>query len=152
LAKFVQERQKADPKEKIMLIGDFNAYQFNDAIVDVIGTIKGKPAPKDEVMNPSDDLVDPDMTDLVDVINADQRYSYRYDGNAQAIDHIIITDSLKGFVHGFGYARMNADFPETYRGDENRAERFSDHDAAVAYFNLDEKVAKPAATPTPPPK
>jgi hypothetical protein len=152
LAKFVQERQKADPKEKIMLIGDFNAYQFNDAIVDVIGTIKGKPAPKDEVMNPSDDLVDPDMIDLVDVINADQRYSYRFDGNAQVLDHIVISDSLKGFVHGFGYARMNADFPETYRADENRPERFSDHDAAVAYFNLDEKVVKPAATPAPSPK
>ena len=152
LAKFVQERQKADPKEKIMLIGDFNAYQFNDAIVDVIGTIKGKPASKDEVMNPSDDLVDPDMIDLVDVINADQRYSYRFDGNAQVLDHVIITDSLKGFIHGFGYARMNTDFPETYRADENRPERFSDHDAAVAYFNLDEKVAKPAATPAPSPK
>jgi len=152
LAKFVQERQKADPKEKIMLIGDFNAYQFNDAIVDVIGTIKGRPAPKDEVMNPSDDLVDPDMIDLVDVINADQRYSYRFDGNAQVLDHIVISDSLKGFVHGFGYARMNADFPETYRADENRPERFSDHDAAVAYFNLDEKVVKAAATPAPSPK
>jgi uncharacterized protein len=150
LAKFVQERQKANPKEKIILLGDFNAYQFSDGIVDVIGTIKGKPAAKDEVINPSDDLVDPDMIDLVDLIAASERYSYRFDGNAQVLDHIIISDSLKGFIHGFGYARVNADFPETYRGDETRAERFSDHDAAVAYFNLDEKVApKPAATPQP---
>jgi len=57
LAKFVQERQKANPAEKIILVGDFNAYQFNDGIVDQIGTIKGKPASKDEVMNPSDDLI-----------------------------------------------------------------------------------------------
>ena len=39
---------------------------------------------------------------------------------------------------GFGYARVNADFPQTYRNDENRVERFSDHDAAIAYFSLDE--------------
>jgi predicted extracellular nuclease len=132
------------------LLGDFNAYQFNDGIVDLIGTIKGSPAPKDEVMNPSDDLVDPDMTNLVDLIAAGERYSYRFDGNAQVLDHILITASLRSFVHGFGYARVNADFPESYRGDENRAERFSDHDPAVAYFNLDERSAPaPAATPQP---
>lgn len=150
LAKFVQERQKANPAEKIILVGDFNAYQFNDGIVDQIGTIKGKPASKDEVMNPSDDLVDPDMIDLVDLINAEQRYSYRFDGNGQVLDHILITNSLMNYVHGFGYARMNSDFPETYRSDENRPERFSDHDAAVAYFNIDERPEpKPAATPKP---
>ena len=34
-------RQAADPNEKIIAIGDFNAYQFNDGYVDVVGTIKG---------------------------------------------------------------------------------------------------------------
>ena len=149
LAKFVQERQKADPKEKIILVGDFNAYQFNDAIVDQIGTIKGKTAAKGEVMNPSDDLVDPDMIDLVELINAEQRYSYRFDGNGQVLDHILVTDSLKNFLHGFGYARVNADFPESNRADGAKPERFSDHDPAVAYFNLDERIeAKPTPSPT----
>ncbi|MCA1638504.1 MAG: hypothetical protein LC768_09260, partial [Acidobacteria bacterium] len=46
LAKLVQERQTANPKERIILLGDFNAYQFNDGIGDTIGTIKGTPAPK----------------------------------------------------------------------------------------------------------
>ena len=143
LAKFVQQRQTANPQEKIILVGDFNAYQFNDGIVDVIGTIKGKPAVKGEVMNPSEDLVNPDMTDLVDLINAEQRYSYRYDGNGQVLDHILISNSLQNYIIGFGYARMNADFPESYRTDDNRAERFSDHDAAVAYFSIDAATAKP---------
>jgi predicted extracellular nuclease len=143
LAKFVQQRQTANPQEKIILVGDFNAYQFNDGIVDVIGTIKGKPAVKGEVMNPSEDLVNPDMIDLVDLINAEQRYSYRYDGNGQVLDHILISNSLQNYIIGFGYARMNSDFPESYRVDDNRAERFSDHDAAVAYFSIDAAVAKP---------
>ncbi len=143
LAKFVQQRQTANPKERIILVGDFNAYQFNDGIVDVIGTIKGKPAVKGEVMNPSEDLVNPDMTDLVELINAEQRYSYRFDGNGQVLDHILISNSLQNYIIGFGYARMNADFPESYRTDDNRAERFSDHDAAVAYFSIDAAVVKP---------
>ncbi|MEJ7623979.1 MAG: hypothetical protein WKF34_08285 [Pyrinomonadaceae bacterium] len=140
LARFVQERQKANPTEKIILIGDFNAFQFSDAVVDVIGTIKGKSTAKDELMHPADDIVEPDMINLVDLIAADQKYSYRFDGNAQVLDHIIVSNSLRGHIHGFGYARVNADFPESMRSDDTRPERFSDHDAAVAYFNLDERV------------
>lgn len=149
LAKFVQERQKANAKEKIILVGDFNAYQFNDGIVDVIGTIKGKPATKDEVLNPSDDTLEPDMINLVDLIAPSERYSYRFDGNGQVLDHVIITQSLMNYVRGFGYARVNADFPESFRSDDSRAERYSDHDPAVAYFNLDEAKPQPKPTATP---
>jgi predicted extracellular nuclease len=144
LAKLVQERLKANPNERIALIGDFNAYQFNDGIVDVIGTIKGKPAGKEENMNASEDLLESDLIDLVDVIKADQRYSYSFDGNAQVLDHIIINENLKKHINGFGYARINADFPEIYRNDVNRVERFSDHDAAVVYFTFDDVTAQKA--------
>lgn len=147
LAKFVQERQKADRTERIVLIGDFNAFQFPDGVLDVIGTIKGAPASKEQVQMASEDLVNPDMTDLVDLIKEDQRYSYIYDGNAQTLDHFLVTDSMKKHLAGFGFARLNADFPETYRGDAARAERFSDHDPAIAYFSFDAKTAAAAKAP-----
>ncbi|MBA2621587.1 MAG: hypothetical protein H0U87_10345 [Acidobacteria bacterium] len=140
LARFVQARQKADPNERIILIGDFNAFQFPDGILDVIGTIKGAPASKEQVLLPSEDLVNPDLTDLVDLINESQRYSYVYDGNAQVLDHMIANDRMKKHLAGFGYSRLNADFPESYRNDPNRVERFSDHDPAIAYFSFDEKA------------
>lgn len=139
LAKYVQERQKADPTENIVLLGDFNAFQFNDGIGDIIGTIKGTPAPKDAVLYYSEDLVNPDLIDLVDLIKTEQRYSYTYDGYAQVLDHIIINQVLKKHLAGFGYARLNADFPEVYRNDANRVERYSDHDAAIAYFKFEDK-------------
>ena len=142
LAKFVQNRQKNDANEKIILVGDFNAFQFNDGVVDVIGTIKGNTAPKDQVLFASEDLVNPDLTDLVDMIDQPlQRYSYLFDGNAQVLDHFLITQNLKKHLVGFGYARLNADYPEIYRGDASKAERFSDHDPAIGYFSLDEKTA-----------
>lgn len=143
-----RDRLKANPTERIILLGDFNAYQFNDGVMDVIGTIKGTPPDRASVLMPSDDLVDPDMINLVDLIAADQRYSYRFDGNGQVLDHIIITQSLMSYVRGFGYARVNADFPESFRVDHTRAERYSDHDAAVAYFSFDEK-SQPATNPRP---
>jgi predicted extracellular nuclease len=137
LAKFVQERQKANPLEKIILLGDFNSYQFSDGIMDMIGTLKGSPAAKDSLMIASDDLVNPDLINLVDVINATERYSYAFDGNAQTLDHILVSETLKNHIKGFGFARLNADYPESFRNDPTRPERFSDHDPAVAYFSLD---------------
>lgn len=141
LAKFVQERQKADARERMILLGDFNSYQFSDGVLDMIGTIRGKPAAKDEVLNASDDLVNPDLIDLVDVIDAKQRYSYTYDGNGQVLDHILISETLRNHINGFGFARLNADFPEIFRNDGSRPERFSDHDPAIAYFTFDDVTA-----------
>lgn len=140
LARFVQERQKADANEKIIVVGDFNAYQFNDGVVDMIGTIKGTPAPKDQVLLASDDLVNPDLIDLVDMIEKIQQYSYLYDGNAQVLDHFLITEAMRKHLIGFGYARVNADYPETFRGDATRVERFSDHDPAIGYFSFEERI------------
>jgi predicted extracellular nuclease len=136
LARFVSERQKADAAERMILLGDFNSFQFSDGILDLIGTIKGTPAAKDAVLNPSEDMVDPDLIDLVDVISPDERYSYVFDANAQTLDHMLITQNLKNYVKGFGFARLNADFPKILKNDPTRAERFSDHDPAVAYFTF----------------
>lgn len=141
LAKYVAERLKTNPNERIVLVGDFNFFQFNDGIMDVIGTIKGTPAPKDSILNPSEDVLNPDLTDLVDMIKDASKYSYSFDGNAQVLDHFLISPAMKNYLHGFGYARVNADFPEIYRNEASRIERFSDHDAAIGYFTFDEKLA-----------
>ena len=138
LAKWVNERQRANPNERILLVGDFNAFQFNDGLVDQIGTIKGTPTAKDSVLLSSEDLVNPDLVDLVDLIKADQQYSYTFDGSAQVLDHFIANSAMRRHLAGFGYLRVNADFPQVFREDGKRPERFSDHDVAVGYFTFDE--------------
>jgi predicted extracellular nuclease len=87
-------------------------------------------------MMSSPDLVQKDLIDLVDVIANGQRYSFVFDGSAQALDHMLVTENMRGLVKAFGFARVNADFPDAYRNDAARPERFSDHDPAVAYFSL----------------
>lgn len=139
LARWVNDRQKANPQERILLVGDFNAFQFSDGLVDQIGTIKGTPTAKDAVLLASDDLVNPDLVNLVDMIKPEPQYSYIFDGNAQVLDHFIANGALKSHVAGFGFLRVNADFPAAYRADGARAERFSDHDVAVGYFTFDAK-------------
>ena len=139
LANLIQARQAADTNERILSIGDYNAFQFSDGLVDVIGTIKGTPTPTEQVVLASADLVNPDLTDLIELVPAPQRYSYSFNGNAQAIDHELVNAPLLKHFSKLVYARTNADFPETYRNDSSRPERISDHDPAVAYFTFDDR-------------
>jgi len=136
LANLIQARQTADPNEHIISVGDYNAFEFNDGYVDGVGTIKGMPTPATQVVLASSDLVNPDLTDLIDFASADQKYSYSFDGSAQALDHELITANLLALLSHVNYARNGADFPESFRNDPNRPERISDHDMAVAYFTF----------------
>ncbi len=132
LANLVQSLQS----ENLVLVGDFNSYQFNDGYVDPIGTVKGAPTPPDQVTLASDDLVDPNLTALVETLPPDQRYSFVFGGNGQTLDHVLVDGEMLQRVSRFAYARNNADFPEVYGGDATRSERVSDHDMPVAYFNF----------------
>ncbi|MCA1609302.1 MAG: DUF11 domain-containing protein [Acidobacteria bacterium] len=151
LADLVQARQTASPDEHIVLVGDFNAFQFNDGYVDVLGTIEGKPTPPDQVVLSSSDLLAPDLMDLVDTLPAPDQYSFSFDGNGQVLDHVLITRNLLDLERRFVYARNDADFPESYRNDQNRPERISDHDMPLAYFAFPEAdlSLQVAASPSP---
>jgi predicted extracellular nuclease len=139
LANLIQTRETAG--ERVISVGDYNAFQFNDGYVDSIGTIKGTPTPATDVVLASSDLVNPDLVDLVDDASEDQRYSYVFDGNAQVLDHILISANLAGRLRNFATARLDSDFPDSLRNDPNRPERISDHDAPVAYFRFPQLTA-----------
>ncbi|HEV7857584.1 MAG TPA: lamin tail domain-containing protein, partial [Pyrinomonadaceae bacterium] len=144
LARLINEMQNGGPNgiqmlpydQNIVSVGDYNAFQFNDGYDDVMGTVKGTPAPATQVVEASPDLNNPDLTDLIDTLPADQKYSYTFGGNAQALDHTIVNQNMLNRFSRFAYARMDADFADSLRNDPNRPERISDHDPEVAYFNM----------------
>jgi uncharacterized repeat protein (TIGR01451 family) len=138
LANYIQSRQTADPNEKIITVGDMNAFRINDGYVDMIGTILGTPSPDDQTVVPGDgaDLVNPNQTDLVDMLTADQRYSYSFDGNAQVLDHVIVNPNAGAILSRFAYAREDADQPVKDYEDGNIPDRISDHDQPIGYFSL----------------
>ena len=149
LANFIQDRQEADPDEHIVSVGDYNAFEFNDGYVDSIGTIGGTPTPANQVVLASGDLVDPDLVETMQYAPEGQRYSYTFDGNAQELDHVLITQNLVPRITTLSYGRIDADFPESIRGDANQPGRISDHDPVVAYFDFphaDLSVTKTAPT------
>ncbi len=136
LASLIQSLQSADPDARIVSVGDYNAFQFNDGYVDGIGTIKGTPTPPDEVVVASPNLLDPDLTNLTDGAPAAERYSYVFSGSAQELDHVLVNPAALASFTRLGHPRVNADFPEVLRNDPNSPMRTSDHDPVVAYFRF----------------
>ncbi|MCY7354491.1 MAG: lamin tail domain-containing protein [Lysobacter sp.] len=138
LAGLVEGMQTADPDRRITLVGDFNAFEFNDGLVDAMNVVTGTPSPDAATVVPGDgiDLVTTNLLNLASNEPVDQRYSFVFDGNAQSLDHILINQELGAAAAGFSldHARINADFPEINRNDANSPSRLADHDPAVAYF------------------
>ncbi len=130
LAGLVQEMQQANPDEKIVLVGDFNTFEFNDGYVDVMGILKGEAAPEDQVLTY---MPSPLTTPLVDgsqlIADPAHRYSYVFEGNAQTLDHVLVNESLvMDAALRVDHARINADFGVDNFGDATLALRSSDHD------------------------
>jgi predicted extracellular nuclease len=137
LANHVQAIQTATPDRRLLLVGDFNAFEVSDGFVDVVGTIKGTPAAADTVVLASPDLVNPDLKNLMDDRPATERYSYTFDGNAQTLDHALAGSGLVRWLYPtLRHARLNADFAATERNDSTSPERNSDHDPYVVYLTL----------------
>ena len=80
--------------------------------------------------------MDPNLVQLSSTALPEERYSYVFDGNAQLLDHVLISANLAPLVTGIAWGRSNSDFPESLRSDAMRPERLSDHDPVVAYFRF----------------
>ena len=75
------------------------------------------------------------LADLALAAPAAERYSYIYEGEAQVLDHILVTAGLKNRLERITYAHLDADFPVN-RAQEFSPYRVSDHDPPVARFRL----------------
>lgn len=135
LAELVKAHQDADPNEKIVLLGDFNAYEFNDGYVDSLGIVTGREAGADQVVEYVDSPITEPLTNLTGTAEAADQYSYTYDGNAQAIDHIIVNDLvLESMAARREHPHINADFGIDNYGDYTVPVRVSDHDPVLLYL------------------
>ena len=141
LADLIQARQLADAAERLIVLGDFNAFELNDGYVDVMGVDTGAPVPDAGTVVPGDgiDLINPDLTNLVTTVAAGDRYSFVFDGNAQNLDHALVNaPALATAIVRLEHARIDADFAEVARNTTGSAARISDHDPQVVYLALDE--------------
>jgi len=131
IARKVQQLQRAGAG--LVVIGDFNAYEFSDGYVDAVGHIKGDFDPAESLLFGSD-LVRPDLTDTILRLPASERYSFVFAGSAQVLDHALVSNDLRNKVRGVAFARGNADGAEVFEADDSTPLRSSDHDGLVIFL------------------
>ncbi|XHL88562.1 lamin tail domain-containing protein [Streptomyces niveus] len=96
---FVAGLLAKDKKAKVVVLGDLNDYQFSKPVAALTrGGI---------------------LTDLMDKLPRNERYSYVYDGNSQTLDHILVSPGIK--KPDYDVVHINAEF----------ADQASDHDPQV---------------------
>ncbi len=133
VSNIVQHLQTGNPNIHLAVAGDFNAFQFTDGYVHVLGQIMGTPASASEALIPGTDHVNPDLTNAVLSLPANEQYSFVFAGSAQVLDHILISQAFQSSVTGIQYARANADAAESFETDGTTVLRASDHDGLVLF-------------------
>ena len=107
IQRYVAQLQGLDPDALVVVAGDMNDFQFSETLA----ALKGS-----------------NLTDVVELLPVAEQYTYVYEGNSQALDHILVSTSLAKQVSEVDIVHLNAEFLEN--------QRTSDHDPVLAYFRV----------------
>ncbi|MGO1492719.1 MAG: endonuclease/exonuclease/phosphatase family protein, partial [Ruoffia tabacinasalis] len=107
VGRFVEQVQKDNPNANIVSVGDYNDFQWS------------KPLKTFESFN---------MSNMIYDLPESERYSYNYQGNSQALDHIFVSNNLKHHTE-LDPIHVNSDFTDM-------SGRASDHDPLLAQIDL----------------
>jgi uncharacterized repeat protein (TIGR01451 family) len=105
LKNFVQSILAINPNANIVVAGDLNDFEFS---------------------NPLTTLESGGLNTLIETLPQNERYTYNFEGNAQTLDHILVSNNLLSKLDGYDVVHINSEF----------ADQDSDHDPSVARFNL----------------
>lgn len=104
---FVKDVKAKDPNANVILLGDFNDFEWSNPLQ----TLKGN-----------------ELVNMVEKVPADQRYSYSYQGNAQVLDHILVSNNMEAATT-VNMVHINSGFMEEHG-------RASDHDPLLIQTDL----------------
>ncbi|WP_017603398.1 endonuclease/exonuclease/phosphatase family protein [Nocardiopsis alkaliphila] len=102
---FADELLAVDPDANLVVMGDLNDFQFSPTL---------------EVLTGDGVLTNP----MVDLLEPTEGYNYVFDGNSQALDHILVNGALAGRVD-YEVVRINSEFHD----------QVSDHDPQVLWID-----------------
>ncbi|WP_077361982.1 DUF6359 domain-containing protein [Fictibacillus arsenicus] len=105
---FVKDVKEEDKNAKVVLLGDFNDFEFTDSLE----ILKGN-----------------ELTNMIEKVPFNERYTYSYQGNAQVLDHILVTNNMAKKTK-VDIVHINSQFMEEHG-------RASDHDPVLIQVKLD---------------
>ncbi|XQQ06391.1 MAG: choice-of-anchor I family protein [Leptolyngbya sp. IPPAS B-1204] len=107
---FVDDLLGINPNANVIVAGDLNDFQFSKPL-DVL-TQGGA------------------LTNLINTLPANEQYNYNFEGNAQVLDHILVSQNLRPLAE-IDVVHTNSEF----------AQQDSDHDPIVARFSFSVPIA-----------
>lgn len=106
---FVQSILAIDPDANVIVMGDLNDFEFS---------------------NPLNLIKSAGLSSLIETLPQNERYTYNFEGNAQVLDHILVSGNLLSKLDAYDVVHINSEF----------ADQDSDHDPSVARFNIGPSV------------
>jgi hypothetical protein len=131
--------------DNLVVVGDYNAFQFTDGFVDVYNQIRGRPSLGAQF--PVENIVNPPLLAAGDLLPDAERYSFVFRGSAQQLDHCLYNELSGLTVDEFAFARGNADAAITYENNAFQLPRASDHDGFVLFLDVDALVSSTSTVP-----
>ncbi|MEO0916582.1 MAG: endonuclease/exonuclease/phosphatase family protein, partial [Pseudomonadota bacterium] len=107
VAGFVEDALAADPEANVVVVGDFNEFEF---------------------VSPLTQLEDAGLTNLTNTLPEDERYTFNFQGNSQALDHILVSDALADDAV-YDIVNVNSEFFDS----DSKA---SDHDPTLVQLTI----------------
>ncbi|MEB3310094.1 MAG: choice-of-anchor I family protein [Snowella sp.] len=104
VADFVTNLKTADPNAKIVVLGDLNDFEFSQPLSILEGS---------------------GLTNLIETLPANERYTYNFEGNAQTLDQILVSHNLAANAQ-YDVVRINSEF----------SDQLSDHDPSIVSLNI----------------
>lgn len=159
IATQVQQLQQASPLTPLMVVGDFNSYQFSDGFVDMVGLMSGRYKDSENLLKLGEpNIVHPALWNAVEAVPEQDRYSFQFTqnfgpiqgytkagaGNSgrsvptfQVLDHALLNLPARWRFLRMQYGRGNLDAPAQTLDDAasatdvTKAIGASDHDGLV---------------------
>ncbi|WP_370458037.1 chitobiase/beta-hexosaminidase C-terminal domain-containing protein [Thalassobacillus sp. CUG 92003] len=111
---FVNDVENTMKDANVVVLGDLNDFEFSDPVNTLEGDV---------------------LTNMIEELPKEERYSYIYQGNSQVLDHILVSKHMKEQTK-IDSVNINADFSEA----DGRA---SDHDPILAQIQFEEESKHP---------
>ena len=104
---FVKDIKSENPKANVVVLGDLNDYEFSNPLAKLKGN---------------------ELTNMIDEVPFEKRYTYSFEGNSQVLDHILVSNNMADSTE-VDIVHINSSFMETHG-------RASDHDPVLIQTDL----------------
>jgi hypothetical protein len=101
---FTQQILAANPGGKVVVLGDFNDYQFSTTL----SILKSTP-----------------LHDMLETLPVNEQYSYDFEGNSETLDHILVSDGLFAQPHEEDVVHVNSEFFDQASDHDPQVARFT---------------------------